>query len=694
MDNQPNAHLVKELHDDLVRKYKTHETQIETIWRSLNRLQRAKCMRAGAAEGRVLKHASDASLGNVYKFIPEWNLADITEPNSDFLLDMLKHRSTTSLWEQYFRGPNGAAGDGEHINEMARTKNLRHTNAFKNCYTFFMSEKYGESFKIADQHLDETLAAFKTAIDSGVCVPQSLGELIIMRQIHLLQSLNIIIEDILDQGSKTRGRSGPSKQSKVAPTAPLSKSTADETPMKPTFQDVIAAARDQKSSLEEYLSLLRTEPTVLCPSVNAQFFTRSELVPDEKGRSLPVHTDKYVSPAVFEVIHHAVQGIAIWESIAGLLDLLEKPSLDKLYKSTALLKRQIATGMGSKWFKRISNVYDNRGNAKLSIKGKPEELTRTDPQLHYLLRLCQPDVTAPKALEWMQKLSDLYKAHPSEREKLYEREARTLYHVAAIVIFVQDISSVSPLPSASHKKGKEFVSALQELEVELNQLKKGVDLRHFAVPIDNMLEPGMAAGALEALDQHVVDKAGTKMGFLYQDALEKMFHNLEEQYRHTKDQMDKASKAVFIPIDTSPQDQEKRVESRREKEKTRPSHSSTYGITPTSDSMEEEKSAPSSQKLNVSPATSEVFKTLFDKSQSRGSVDWTAFEAAMAELGFSILPRFGSVYTFRPPETMSIKRPLSLHRPHQSQIEGYLTLILARRLSRAYGWNENTFETV
>ncbi|KAI1042273.1 hypothetical protein LB505_002998 [Fusarium chuoi] len=702
-----SSEMIRELHGDLQRKWKAHGPKVETAWRSFNKAQRAKCMRAGSADGLVLKHSSDVSLGNVYKFIPEWNLEDITAPDSDFLLDILKHRSTKTLFEQYAEGVSGTLGDRHLIEKMVREKNLRHVDPFKHSYTYFYDEKYGESFTVQPKHLEEVMKSLHIAVDHGVLIPRSLGELVLQRQITILQLLNVMIEDILDQGSQTRARGGKKKQSK---NAPLSESASKQATVKLTTREVLAIASDQKSSLEEYLSLLRTEPTVLCPSVNVQFFSRPELVPDEKGRSLPVHTDKYIGPAVFETIHHAVQCIAVWESITGLLDLLEKPSTDKLYKSTilqelvnmchfeygraqGLFKRQVSTGTGSKWFKRISNAYGNSGNAKVSLKDKPEELTRSDPQLHYLLRLCQPETTVTKAVEWMEKLSDLYKAHPLEREKLDERESRTLHDVAAIVAFVQDLSAVHSFPSASRKKGNLLVAGLQDIDAELNQVKKEVDLRDYAAPIDNLLEPGMSAKALGALDEFVVEKTGTKMGSLYQDELEKAFRNVEERYQQAKDKANKDIKADFVPIDTTPVDAKERIETRRQKEKTRPEHSSVYAITPSTDSLEHKEATKPSQPVKVSSSTAEVFATLFNKTQSRGSVNWSSFEAAMSELGFSVLPRFGSVYTFRPSEDMHIKRPVSIHRPHQSQIEGYLILILARRLNRAYGWSEDSFVT-
>ncbi|RBR07564.1 hypothetical protein FVER53590_12696 [Fusarium verticillioides] len=544
-----------------------------------------------------------------------------------FLLDILEHRATKTLFDQYAEGVSGTLGDRHLIEKMVREKNLRHVDPFKHSYTYFYDEKYGESFTVQPRHLEEVMKGLRIAVDHGVLIPRSLGELVLQRQITILQLLN---------------------------NAPLSESASKQTTVKLTPQEMAAIASDRKSSLEEYLSLLRTKPTVLCPGVNVQFFSRPELVPDEKGRSLPVHTDKYIGPAVFETIYHAVQGIAIWISITSLLDLLDKPSIDKLYKSTilaelsnmchfeyartqALFKRQVSTRSGSKWFKRNSNTCDNSGNAKVSMKGKPEELTRSDPQLHYLLRLCQPETTVTKAAEWMEKLSDLYKAHPLEREKLDERESRTLHDVAAIVAFFQDLSRVYLLPSASRKKGNLLVAGLQEVDTELNQIKKEVDLRDYAAPTDNLLEP---------------------------DELEKAFRNVEEQYQQAKNKANTDSKTDFVPIDTAPVDTKERIETRRQKEKTRPEHSSVYAITPITDSAEEKEPGKPTQPLKVSSSTAEVFATLFDKTQSRGSVSWSSFEAAMSELGFSVLPRFGSVYTFRPSEDMDIKRPVSIHRPH------------------------------
>ncbi|KAJ3535188.1 hypothetical protein NM208_g7237 [Fusarium decemcellulare] len=701
--------MVEELHQDLAQKYKRHAIAIETAWRSFDRRQRTKCLKAGAADGAVLKHPTDASLGNVYKFVPELNLRDITEPGSDFLLDHLKHRATQSLVEQYCNGVGGGPGDRDFIDEMMRTKRLRHVNPFKNCYTTFMESKYGHSFKVAPAHEAEVLADLAFAVNAGALIPQSQGELILQRQITLLQVLSVLIDDILDEGSKTRTRKQAPKATKEGSTAAVSKFNLQEAPAKLTLADLATAARDQTASFEEQLILLRTEPSVLASMVNIRFFSRPELVADERGRVLPVHTDKYISAAFFEVIQTTIQAASIWKYITRLLDLLESSQTDKLYRTILLqelsnichfeyartqtaFRRQVSIGMGSKRFKRVANAYDNAGNARISIKGNPEELTRTDPQLHYLLRLCQPETTYSKAIDWMSKLSHLYNTHPLEREKLQAGESGSQYDLAVIIAFIQDLSSVVSLPAASRKKGLSFTSRLQDLEVELKQLKEQIDLRDFAVPIDNLLEPGMAEGALKTLDEFVTEKTGSKMGFLYQDQIEECFPDLQNQYEQAKAKLEKNDKVeLFLPVST-PKDPEKRLEHRKQKEKTRPSHSSVYEITPDAKTPPKEEQPSPPQKIKVSAPTADLFGVLFNKSESRGSVNWTAFETAMAELGFSVLPRFGSVYCFYPPESMAIRRPITIHRPHVSEIEGYATLILARRLNRVYGWDAHTFE--
>ena len=53
------------------------------------------------------------------------------------------------------------------------------------------------------------------------------------------------------------------------------------------------------------------------------YWSRPELVPDDRGRILPKFTDSYLSAAFFDSVTTAVKAIAIWDYILNLLQLYE-----------------------------------------------------------------------------------------------------------------------------------------------------------------------------------------------------------------------------------------------------------------------------------------------------------------------------------------------------------------------------------
>ncbi|TGJ87658.1 hypothetical protein E0Z10_g1154 [Xylaria hypoxylon] len=715
MQGSSDPELVEDLRRDLARKYRTHGPRLRQLWPGMGPAQRARAMKAGTPDGAVLKHSQDPSMGNVCKFMPEWNLRDVTAAGSDFLLRMLEHRATKSLEDQYISGVGNGPGDYELVVDMMHTRNLRHAESFPNCYTFFMAgDKYGRSFKILKDK-EETLAGFKPAIDAGLCIPQSVGELVLLRQIYLLQCLNIMVEDILEEASATRSQKKLPKKSSDAATTALSKLSIKSSTPKLDLHSLLDMALDQKASLDDELALICTEPVVLSHLLNNWFFSRPELIADEKGRRWPAHTDRFISGAFLDTIHNSVRGAAIWNYVCRLLEL-PKTSTDKSHRTIilqeisnvchleysraqAILKRQMSIASSSRWFKRVSNAYDN-GNARIILKGKPEALAGGDQQLHYLLRLCQTEVTASKAVEWLTKLGELHRVYPGKRDDLKPGEIDALGDLAVIVAFIQSLSSTLSMPAFNRKKGQRFVTGAAELENELNQVKPEIDLSDFVVPIDNLLEPGVAEAALKAFDTCIIEKTGTKIGFLYLDLIDDCTAKLHEQLavlarEEATKKADKETKSEYIPFPPElPKASEDRVQERRQKEKTRPAHSSVYEIS--SADLEAvaatQAPPPPPEPFKVKSSTAEVFSTLFSKAESRGSVPWTNFEAALAELGFSVMPTFGSVFTFFPPDNMATQKPLTLHRPHKSRIEGYRLLVFARRLNRQYGWGEGTFE--
>jgi len=702
---------IKDLHRDLARKFQRYGPQLEQLWRSFDQERREKVLREGAHEGIVLKDPQDTSMGNVYKLIPEWNLYDITSPSSDFLLDMIKHRANTPLQDQYLYGINGGLGDYEHITDMMRTKNLKLIDAskLKNCYTLFVDgEQYGKAYEVDPAKKDEFLAGLVSIIPAQLIIPQAIGDLILMRQNYLLQSLNIVIEDILDNASNARSETKRIRKPTDIMITALARLSFHALPKKLDLSDLIDSALDQKSSLEDFIDLISTEPTILAHEVNASFFTRPELVADERGRRLPVHTDKYISGAVFDAIHGIIKTAAIWNYLSRLLDLL-KGSVEKQLRAIvskelsivchleytraqATFRRHVSTGSGGdKWFKRMVRVQKN-GVTRIAMKRNPDSLTVENPQLHYMLRLCQDDMDWSKSTQWLQKIEDLHRAYPLEKEKMREREFDSLGDLAIIVTFIQSLSSVVPLPAINRKREQLLVSKFSALENELEEIKSGIDLSNFCIPIANLLEPGMATGALTALDEYVLEKTGTKLGSLYEDLVDDCASNIFQQYEQQKANSRQAKVEYTVP--TAPEVPESRIQQHKQKKKTRPRHSSIYDITPQAATAitSEEQLTPLRQTFEVKASTFAVFSSLLSRSSTaRGSISWDAFALAMTDLGFSVNPKVGSIYTFDPPEKMAVQRSLTLHRPHQSHIDGWRLLVYSRRLKRVYGWDELTF---
>lgn len=362
-------------------------------------------------------------------------------------------------------------------------------------------------------------------------------------------------------------------------------------------------------------------------------------------------------------------------------------------------------GSGLKYFRRNSKVYD--GNTpRVILKIKPEALTRENPQLHYILRLCLAETNSSMAITWIKKLDDLHRSHPGQRDEMLDEEVESFGHLAVTAALLQNLSDCLPLPSNNLKKGQVYVAKSNELAGVIDPLKDVLDLSNFAVPIFNLLEPGMAEGAMGALDKFMTEKTGTTMINLYEDLVEKCVSQIISNCQRQKEKNEQTTKEKLTPLLTEPIDQtaglldQLSINQRREKHKTRPLQSSVYDTTPDSPiSTKTGEAQATADQIDQAPlATFKVrkdtfatFATLFSRSGSHGSIDWLEFGAAMADLQFSIIPKMGSIYEFLAPSDVGIDRSITFHRPHKGKIEGYRLLIFARRLGRVYGWSENSF---
>ncbi|EGP90058.1 unnamed protein product [Zymoseptoria tritici ST99CH_3D7] len=655
---------VSELQRDLLRKHRNVGGKVQEIWRNFTPKQREKAMREAVGEGRVLRHSRDPGLDGLKQFLPDWNLRDVTS-TPDFFLDRWRFRAETELQRQEVEGANGGPSDREVIGAGAHS----------------------------------TLSPSK-------------ARLLLSRQTSTFIFYNHLVEEILDLDLESRPKNPSSvKRATADPGNAMAKLTLQPKPLKASIAEIIAHAADQKAASESYLELLRSEPIVLNHAVNMKNMSRPELVPDDRGRILPMFTDKYLSIAFFEVMCDSVKALVTWEYIVHLLRMLEGGGMDDKIKrplvmqelsntchleyrrAQAELRRQMSVpfGVAAGTFKRITTG----DTTKIALKRQPSDYTASNPQLHYILRLCHNDTRHTEAAKWIQKLDDHNTRYPDDFERLEQDQVRALGDLAIILSFMHTLSTSLAMVAGSKKLGILFTGRTVELDTELAQHKPEADFGDHLVPVDNLLEPGVASNALQSLNEFLLERAGTRLGLLYEDLLHDCLKDVEKKYSDAKLRLERAEKdqQPYVPL---PADEAKpasfRIEQRREKAKTRPAdETSAYDITAIAAPEPEVVAVPAPQ-FKVKASTAAVFHTIFAKATARGSVAWADFATAMADLHFSVTPKGGSVYTFNPPESMGAGRSLTLHRPHASEIEGYGLLIFSRRLQRTYGWTAETFE--
>ncbi|KAK0336719.1 hypothetical protein LTR91_015474 [Friedmanniomyces endolithicus] len=618
------------LHRDLARKYRNVGSKVEDIWRAFSPRQREEALRESTGDGEVLKHSRDPGLDGLRCLIPEYNLKDMTTTPEHFL-EIFQYRSTAPLGKQFCVGVNDGPGDRETIENSIAAYDLRHPHHgfFGNQLTVFLEgDRYGQSCQ-----LDNAAAAQQMmAVAPIFCVPRSKGELIITRQTYLLQFLNHLVEEILDLGSDSRTTQAHPKKESEAVTTAMSKLAVQPRTQKMSISDVISGHRD----LEVYRS---------SPRYGRRIDRQGETSSD------PSRADERLPHGVSSSTRHV---------------------------------------LASKKFRRTPNPNDHT-QWRITMKGRPENCTVTDPQLHYVLRLCHPDTSPAAAAQRVQKLDDHNVRHPQDGKRMHENQITAFGDLTIIVSFMHSMSTSIALTPISRKSGLLYVSRMTDLDTEIDHHKAQADFGDFLVPMGNLLEPDMSARALAALDDFIVDTTGARLGALYEDIIQDSLDDLESMYAKAKAKVEQADKkSTYVPLAAnatlSPGD---RVQRRREKEKTRPL-GAIYDITAAPHPPEIILTEPAEQ-IKVKASTAAVFAILFSRREARGSVAWTDFEAALADLGFSVTPKGGSIYTFNPPESMNAS-PITLHRPHASEIEGYKLLIFARRLSRVYGWNAQTFE--
>jgi hypothetical protein len=602
-------------------------------------------------------------------------------------------------------GANGGPGD----QEVVRAAALRQPR--RNQIALFVDDAEYPKWIESGGGPQETLANI-ARMCGGLALPSHIAVPLIHRQSSTFIFYNHLIEELLDLGSQSRAKDTqknkktPQKETTIA----MANLSVQPRPLKVAISDVIAQAVEHRTAAEDYLQLLRSEPILMDAAIRMSYISRPELVPDDRGRILPLITDRYISSAFFEVMSDAVKVVDTWAYIVrlvsmldGLNDKVKRPLLTQELSNTchheyrraqAAFRRQMAVrpGFAGPRFRRIGG--------KIAMKGSPGEATISDPQLHYVLRLCHPDTSHKDAVEWIQKLDDHNAQYANDRSRLNGHQVLALGDLAIIISFMHTLSTALSMPTGSKKSGMLFIGRSAEMDAELAMIKEQADFGDFLIPMHNVLEPGVAASALQALDAFVLEKAGESLGSLYDRMLQECLEDVEEKYMKTKARYDEKTKENGKKLGPPTHAQHSpstafKIEQRREKAKTRPLQVPIHDITAI-DTEETPAGTGSAPRLQVKASVAAVFESLFAKSEARGSVAWADFATAMGDIGFSVTPKGGSVFQFNPPtDKMPVdSHSITLHRPHTSQIEGWQVTYFAKRLQRKYGWEKETFEVV
>ncbi|CZT47251.1 uncharacterized protein RSE6_07791 [Rhynchosporium secalis] len=698
---------VRALHKNLATKYRHDGARVEQLWRSFDKNQRARILFGITMEGtKILNKPTDTTLGNVNLIIPEINMLELTVPGDDRLLDLL----------QYKQGVGEELGDAGFIERGMRANDLRsdltisHRHSL-NIYTD--DEKYVERRRYPNKgQYDDSYALFFGPATSGACLPTPIGDFVLKRQHHTIISLIVIFNYILTIDTAYRTAKADLTNSTAVSSEAVEQSTKllsflsiAALPQTLTLNDIVSGALDMKSSREEILELCRKDSTVLLYMATSWLFLRPELVKDDKGQCLSIIDDSFNSQSIFDMAKDMVISVATWEYIHRLLLLINGQPVDGTLRAIAVqelsnvcdiehrrsrrqLIHSLRRGSCAKYLVRIPGAWDD-GFPLVKVKGKPD--LKKEPQDNHLLSLCQKS-DAAESIAHVRNVDELHRSDPANRARMHSSGYDALGNLAATVSFIIDVRAVIPMPDKSGKKNQIYLSRSEALTSELESVREAIDLSAFVVEIAKLNDDNNTRGTWQSLDATILERTGTTLETLYEDLIDQC---MEDIHRYHEQQQTKSAQKMTVPQPYVPvteiSSSAERIEQRREKDKSRPAHSSFFhaSVIP-AEELEEEEVEP--QVFRVKQDTLNTFSVLFPRDGKRGSIHWTAFEAAMADLEFSAVPKFGSVYTFLPPAGMGTQKSLTVHRPHQPKIEGHVLLAYASRLRRVYGWGPGTFE--
>ncbi|KAJ6779333.1 hypothetical protein PWT90_08389 [Aphanocladium album] len=724
-------------HATLATDWRDHEEQIKSNWMSFSQKERVECFQA-------TQLAHDSPLENMENLMgemltPEWSVEEIAAEDSQYFLDMLESRATRDLYQQTFHTFKGFKPDSQHINELIKKSGCEFPHKLADERMFFVGQKKdGATADIASQTAFLRNLAQRADHDVAIRVlPLKVGELVHQRQRKFLLNMYLMVCEILEREPldihqiQRLGRSkGTSASSSSLQTPDAAANLNGQTPIaKVLLPGLINRTLNYICVTEEY-NALYLQPENFAIYVLRYITNRPEQLRDAKGQRLYNTYSKSVGTAFFDSMNEKQRAIVTWQYIIELLCLLHfnfdnKPFRHSVLQQLAnvcqmeydhvqdMIRIEIQTGIARGCFTRIDKIH-KKGNPLTVMKDQPEKLAAPNSVLHCFLKLSQRGTTSEDAIGLVNTVS--IQLEDGELEKLSTGERQVACYMAQLTAFILDLSLLFRMPSFSRTKPVQFLTRLQQAQAQMIPVKSLLQIDKLWRNFLKHPDKSRINAAYAALDTCTRLCVGKTIEETYKDVVNGCLQEIlmaRSTPKSTTKNNTKTEPSRSCTAKPPPQPEQAEVPETWRALEAAAAHdsSSSSSSLATKNSKKKIKTRGKPQapeqappaplakpaqvmangKIKVSASAAHVFSILFDRSLARGGLRWTKFESAMAEIGFSITYTQGSNVRFEPPPGLGLSQSLSVHRCHGTHQDGFRTLHLSKRLTNAFGWNNETF---
>lgn len=285
------------LHAVLVSYWKEHGEQIKASWNSLSHDERVQCFEATQKD--VLSRLIDGF------WVPEWNLEQITAPDSTLFLDLMEARAARSIFQQNFIPFKDHQSDYDFIRGVIAATSYGHELSDDAGSMHFVGEKKdGASEDIASATTFRSHVARNGKHDVGILrVPKVWGQMIYGRQCLLMMCLYTMVCEILEREPLVTHPVQMLASTPGTPHPELSASAKSnliaQTPLaKLLLPGLISRALEHVYGSENFDSE-HMDPVKFSEYMPRYIKNRSEKVHDAHGRTLDASASKSVGASFF-----------------------------------------------------------------------------------------------------------------------------------------------------------------------------------------------------------------------------------------------------------------------------------------------------------------------------------------------------------------------------------------------------------